>query len=161
MERLTSLLWIAALLFSFAACKDERFATPELTLQHYVEVRHMATIPEIENCLKCFTTKTKEWWDHNYVAACQAKMGAFNSLCSATRINESNIWSALIEPAGPSTAQVDSSNINETDGSAVLVVQGKKIYFLREGGNWKIDGLFGADDELKANYPQLKTERNH
>ena len=88
-------------------------------------------------------------------------MGAFNSLCSATRINESNIWSALIEPAGPSTAQVDSSNINETDGSAVLVVQGKKIYFLREGGNWKIDGLFGADDELKANYPQLKTERNH
>ncbi len=150
------ILWILWLGFTMAGCGQEFYSTPQKTLERYVEYSHMGNVAEIENCLDCFTKETREWWSRHYLDACHAKFGTFSSLCGENKVDEANIWGGLIEESGPTTAVVDSANINEADGSAVLTVQGKDIYFIREGKNWKIDGFFGADEALEAQYPQLK-----
>jgi hypothetical protein len=152
------LFWLGSifLISVWAGCGQEYFSTPEKTLQRYVENKSMRTPAEVEKALNCFKKSDKQWWDHHYVEICQAKFGTFHSLCEATKIGESNIWSGVIEPEGPSTAEVESSAIDEEKGVATLVVAGQDIYFIKEGSNWKIDGFFGVDDELKEQHPHLR-----
>jgi hypothetical protein len=152
-KKIVCVLWLG---LTMAGCGQEFYSTPQKTLERYVEYRHMGNLAEITNCLECFTKVTREWWARHYMDACHAKFGTFSSLCGESKVDQANIWGGLIEESGPTTAEVESSNINEADGSAVLRVQGKDIYFIREGKNWKIDGFFGADDALTEQYPQLK-----
>ncbi len=151
--------WILGILclgLMMPGCGQEFYSTPQKTLERYVLYRHMGTVAQIENCLDCFTKETREWWSQHYLDACHAKYGAFSSLCGETKIDQANIWGGLIEEWGPKSSEVESSEIDENDGTAVLRVQGKDIYFIREGKNWKIDGFFGADEALEEQYPQLK-----
>ena len=148
--------WSICVALLFAACGEEHFSTPEKTLQRYVANKSMRTHGEIQKCLNCFRKADKKWWEDKYVQICQAKFGTFHSLCQATKVGESNIWSAVMEPEGPTTAEVDSTEINEQDGTAVLEADGMEVYFVKEGGNWKIDGFFGVDEELKEQYPDLR-----
>ena len=133
----------------FIACGQEIYSTPQKTLQRYVLYRQMGSIAETENCLETFTDATRKWWADNRLPACYQKFGQFSNLCGEAKVDISNQWGAFVEPLGPKTAEVESSEINEKTGTAVLTVQGQKIPFLKEKGNWKIDGLFGAENEMR------------
>jgi hypothetical protein len=61
-----------------------------------------------------------------------------------------------LEPAGPSSTKVESSEIDEDKGEATLVVDGKEVYFVKEGGDWKLDGFFGVVEDLEQQYPTIK-----
>lgn len=143
---------ILGVLFSIflAACGQEIYSTPQKTLQRYVQYRQMGTLAETENCLDTFTEATRAWWAAHRLDACYAKFGQSNSLCGENKVDISNQWGAFVEPYGPKTDNVDSANIDDKAGTADLVVEGKTIHFVKEKHNWKIDGLFGAEDDMKA-----------
>jgi hypothetical protein len=155
-------LWIFGTLIItllLIACGQEIYSTPQKTLQRYVQYRQMGTLAETENCLETFTDATRKWWAANRLDACYQKFGQFSNLCGDNKVDISNQWGAFVEPVGPKTAEVESAEINEKAGIAVLTVQGQKINFKKEKGNWKIDGLFGAEDEMKELVRQRKGEQ--
>ncbi|HEY4490447.1 MAG TPA: hypothetical protein VI958_00555 [Acidobacteriota bacterium] len=156
MFRYLKILWLLCGLFLYLGCGQEYYSTPEKTLARYVENRSMRTPAEIEKCLNCFKKSDKKWWQNNYVAICQKKFGTFHALCAGTKISESNIWSAIMEEAGPTEGSVESVDVDEDEKSAVVVADGMEVYFVKESSNWKIDGFFGVDEELKDEYPDLQ-----
>jgi hypothetical protein len=142
-------------MFILAGCGEEYYATPELTLQKYVENRMMGNRQELEACLNSFTQQDREWYEKNYVKICVA---AYGRDCPGEGLStETTVWTDMFEPAGPKTAEVDSSVIDEDNDTATLVVGGVEYYFVKKRGNWKIDGLFGVPEKLAEKYPELKS----
>ena|SRR3990172_11926996 len=142
-------LLVILLVVFVSGCGKEYYSTPEKTLKRYVDNRKMGNLVEIENCLDTFTDSTRKWWAENRLPACYAKFGQFSPLCGENKVDISNQWEGLVESYGPSISDVESSEVDEQKGVATLRVQGKKINFRKEKGNWKIDGLFGAEAELE------------
>ena len=144
---------VAILLFSMG-CGEDYFATPEKTLQNYVKNRMMGSRQENEAVLNSFTKADKDWWNANYMKMCSAFYGLD---CPGEGIStESTIWTDKFEPAGPNSATVENSEIDDQKGTAWLTVQGQDIEFVKERGNWKMVGFFGVPEEIKEKYPQLK-----
>lgn len=143
-----SLVFATLLILS---CGEEYYSTPQKTLAHYVENRMMGSSAEEQACLNAFKKADKEWYESHYEALCWA---AYGRDCPGPGVtSEATVWVDMFEPAGPKTTDVDSADVKEK--TATLVVQGKEIHFIKERGNWKIDGLFGIDT-VKEKYPQVK-----
>jgi hypothetical protein len=142
-------LFVILISVLFISCGQEIYSTPQKTLQRYVQYREMGSIADTENCLETFTDATRKWWADNRLPACYQKFGQFSNLCGEGKVDVSNQWGAFVDPVGPKTTEVESADINEKAGTAVLTVQGQQIHFLKEKGNWKINGLFGAEEEMR------------
>lgn len=143
-----------SLVFILCSCGEEYFSTPEKTLQHYVKNRMMQNRQEYEATLNSFTREDREWWDANYLKMCSALYGKD---CPGEGIStETTIWTDEFEPAGPAVDEVESSEVDEANGSAWLTVDGQDIEFVKERGNWKMKGLFGVPEDLKKKYPELR-----
>ncbi len=139
------------------ACAGEKYyATPEATLERYIENKGMGSAMQVEATMNCFTRDNKEWWLNNSQLICELKNGKFSSMCGESAANKSAIWNDLFEHRGPKSTTVSSTNIDEKEGLATLVVDGVEVYFVYENSNWKLDGFFGVQEELEAQYPQLK-----
>jgi hypothetical protein len=150
---------ILVLLFIFLglfSCGEEYYATPQKTLQRYVDNRDMSSAVRVEAALNCFTSKDREWWSRHYEAICEARYGKFHTACGSSFQTESTIWADLFEPAGPSTTDIESADVDDKAGTAVLVVNGKRYNFTKEKFNWKFDGLFGMEEEIRSQYPQIE-----
>lgn len=146
-------LFLLILLLGFYGCGEEYYATPEKTLQMYVENRMMGNRQELEACLNSFTSEDREWFEKQYMNICVA---AYGRDCPGEGLStETTVWTDMFEPAGPKSTQVDSSQIDSD--TAVLVVGGKEIHFIKKRGNWKMQGLFGVPEKLAERYPQLKS----
>jgi hypothetical protein len=144
-----------ALLCLFACEGEVYYKTPEATLTRYMTVRRMGSAADMEAALNCFRRDDKEWWSNKILRACEVKYGKFNSLCGPGVANKSALWNDLFEPNGPQSENISSSNIDEKEGTATLVIDGKEFYFVKEHNNWKFDSLFGVRDELETQYPEL------
>lgn len=138
-----------------AGCGESYYATPEKTLQVYVENRMMGSRQELEACLNSLTKEDREWFESHYMDICVA---AYERDCPGEGIStETTVWTDFFEPAGPNAVQIDSSEVDDTNGTATLVVNGKEIHFVKVKGNWKIEGLFGVPSQLAERYPRLKS----
>jgi hypothetical protein len=151
-------LWIIVLLFFLGCEGEEYYKTPEATLARYVENRRMGTALEMEAVLNCFPREDKKWWDNKNLRICELKYGKFNQMCGEGLANKSAIWNDLVEPRGPKSTNVNSSDVDEKEDVATLVIDGQEVYFIREHNNWKIDGFFGVKEELLQQYPELGEE---
>ena len=150
---------IAACLLFFIACEgEEYYKTPELTLERYVQNRKMTSAMQIEATLNCFPREDKKWWDDKNLRICELKYGKFNQMCGESATNKSAIWNDLFEPLGPKSTDVTSSEVDEKEGLATLVVDGQEVYFIKEHNNWKLDGFFGVKEQLIETYPELGEE---
>ena len=145
----------AVLLFFLGCSGEEIYKTPEKTLERYVENRRQGTALAMESALNCFPKEDKKWWDAKYLRVCELKYGKFNAMCGEGLANRSALWNDLIEPLGPKSTNVTSSDVDEKEGVATLVVDGEEVYFIRENNNWKLDGLFGVKEELIKQWPEL------
>ncbi len=144
---------VAILLFSMG-CGEDYFSTPQKTLENYVKNRMMGSREEYEATLNSFRKADRAWWDANYMKMCTAFYGLD---CPGEGLStETTIWTDKFEPAGPNSTTVDSSEIDEAKGSALLTIQGQEIEFIKENGNWKMVGFFGVPDELAQEYPKLR-----
>lgn len=147
--------FVLIVLAGFLGCGEEYYATPEKTLQKYVENRMMGNRQELEACLNSFTQEDRDWYEKYYMNICSA---AYGRDCPGEGVStETTVWTDMFEPAGPKAAEVDSSQIDDQNGTAVLVVKGQEIHFVKKRGNWKITGLFGVPEALAERYPQLKS----
>jgi hypothetical protein len=151
----TSLIFGATVfLLISVGCGEEYFSTPEKTLQHYVRNRMMGSRQEYEAVLNSFTHDDRTWWDDHYLKLCTA---LYEKDCPGQGLpTETSIWTDKFEPAGPSTDEVEKSEIDEDKGTALLTVQGQEIEFKKERGNWKMVGMFGMQEELEQQYPQIR-----
>ncbi|MCI0603185.1 hypothetical protein L0156_09235 [bacterium] len=149
-------LW-ATLLLSLLGCSGEEiYSTPEKTLERYVQNRRQGTAMAMEASLNCFPKEDKKWWDAKYLRICELKYGKFNAMCGEGLANRSALWNDLVEPRGPKSTNVSSSDVDDKEGVATLIVDGQEVYFIRESNNWKLDGLFGIREELTEQWPELK-----
>ena len=147
---------IVALLLVLGGCGEEYYATPEKTLNRYVENRMMGTRQEYEATLNSFTKEDREWFEAHYMDICVA---AYERDCPGVGIGtETAVWTDFFEPAGPRSTAVESSEIDEANDTAVLTVAGKKFEFVKKNGNWKINGFFGVPEQLAEKYSQLKAK---
>jgi hypothetical protein len=152
MKRLLLALGLLCLL----GCEGEvYYKTPQTTLQRYLEFRHMGSAMEIEAALNCFRRDDKQWWENKNMRVCELKYGKFNSMCGEGLANKAAVWNDLFEPYGPQSENITSSDIDEKEGSATLVIDGKEFYFVRDHKNWKFDSLFGIREELEQQWPEL------
>lgn len=146
--------FIGLIVIFLFGCSEPYYATPELTLQKYVENRMMGSRAEYESCLNSFRKQDRKWWDNNWMTLCTKWYGKD---CPGPGIpSEAAVWTDRFEPAGPNTTTIDSSEIDEENGVATLVVQGQEIEFVKERGNWKMRGFFGLQEELASQYPEIK-----
>jgi hypothetical protein len=76
-------------------------------------------------------------------------------MCGEGLANRSALWNDLVEPLGPNSTNVTSSNVDDKEGVATLIVDGREVYFVRENKNWKLDGLFGIREQLTEKWPEL------
>jgi hypothetical protein len=144
----------AVLLLISVGCGEEYFSTPEKTLEHYVKNRMMGSRQEYEAVLNSFTRDDRTWWDDHYLKLCTA---LYAKDCPGQGLpTETTIWVDKFEPAGPRTDQVEKSEVDEDKGTATLTVEGQEIEFVKERGNWKMVGMFGMQDELEDQYPQIR-----
>ena len=144
-----------ALLFFFGCQGEEYYKTPEATLERYVQNRRMGSAMQIEAALNCFPREDKKWWEDKNLRICELKYGKFNAMCGESAMNKSAIWNDLFEPRGPKNSNVTSSDVDEKEGLATLVVNGQEVYFVKEHNNWKLDGFFGVKEELVQEFPEL------
>ena len=144
------------MLLGIFSCGEEYYATPQKTLQRYVDNRDMSSAVRIEAALNCFTNKDREWWNRHYEAICEARYGKFSTACGSASETQSTIWADLFEPAGPSTTDIESADVNDKAGEATLVVNGRRYHLKKEKFNWKFDGLFGMEDQITGQYPQIE-----
>lgn len=150
---------IAACLLFLIACEgEEYYKTPELTLERYVQNRKMTSAMQIEATLNCFPRADKEWWEKKNLRICELKYGKFNQMCGESATNKSAIWNDLFEPFGPRSTNVTSSDVDDKEGLATLVVDANEVYFVKEHNNWKLDGFFGVKEQLIEEYPELGEE---
>jgi hypothetical protein len=141
---------VGALVSIFPGCGEEYYATPEKTLNMYVNNRGMGSRQQYEACLHSFSKADQEWFEQHYKSICRS---AYGRDCPSDYFAEqTTVWVDFFEPAGPNKTTIDSSNIDENAGTATLVVDGQEIDFVKEGGNWKIDGMFGMQEELEQKY---------
>lgn len=137
------------------ACGEEYYSAPEKTLARYIENKTVGSALEVSATLNCFSKKDQEWWSSHYMVLCEAKFGAGSRACESKVEAQSTVWTDSFEHAGPESKNVEKSDINENDGTAVLVVDGKEVYFVKERGNWKLDGFFGVAEAMEKQYPQI------
>jgi hypothetical protein len=137
-------------------CGQPEFATPEKTLEHYIKYKGMDRMSESAATISCFSKADQKWWNDHFMTACVAMFGTFSSACQNKMSAQMSVWGTAFEGAGPSSTNVESSNIDEKEGTATLVVNGKEVYFVKEYGDWKLDGFFGVVEELEQQYPKLK-----
>jgi hypothetical protein len=150
---------LSVCLLFFIACEGEEFySTPEKTLERYIQNRKMTSAMQIEATLNCFPREDKKWWENKNLRICELKYGKFNQMCGESAVNKSAIWNDLFEPMGPRSNNVTSSDVDEEEGLATLVVDDKEVYFIREHNNWKLDGFFGVKEQLIEQYPELGEE---
>lgn len=152
MKRILTIIVAIVGTFLVSGCGEEYYATPEKTLEKYVTNRYMASRQEYEAAMNSFRKIDRQWWDDNYLNICIA---LYQQDCPGPGIStESTVWGDRFEPAGPSTTEVEKSDIGKD--TATLIVQGKKIEFVKERGNWKIKGFFGVPEQLKSQFPKLR-----
>jgi len=147
--------WLFVVLM-LAGCGEEYYSTPGKTLARFVENKRMGSVMELNATLSCFTEEDQQWWSSHYMALCIAKFGTFSRACEDKVSAQTTVWGDSFEYAGPESATVSSSNIEEDKGTATLVVGGNEVYFKKEKGNWKIDGFFGMRTKMEEAYPQIK-----
>lgn len=153
MRKISVFLGMISLFILLSGCGEEYYSTPEKTLQRYVDNRMMMNREEYESCLNAFTKEDREWLEKNYMTLCVSLYGVD---CPGEGLpTVVTIWTDVFEPAGPSTTLVESKSMDENAGTAVIVVDGKEIRFIKSRGNWKIQGLFGVPEELKRKYPEI------
>jgi hypothetical protein len=152
------LLAAIGLLLLFACEGEEYYKTPEATLERYVNNRKMTSAMQIEATLNCFPREDKKWWENKNLRICELKYGKFDQMCGESATNKSALWNDLFEPLGPKSTNVSSSDIDEKEGLATLVVDGQEVYFVKEHNNWKLDGFFGVKEELIQQFPELAEE---
>jgi len=153
MSKLSAFLGIALLVVFVTGCGEEYYSTPEKTLQRYVDNRMMMNREEYESCLNAFTKEDREWLEKNYMKLCVSLYGVD---CPGEGIpTVVTVWTDVFEPAGPTTSQVESQVVDESSGTAVVVVDGQEVRFIKKRGNWKIKGFFGVPEELKRKYPEI------
>jgi hypothetical protein len=149
-------LCVTIVLLLILGCSgEEYYRTPELTLERYIGNRRMGSSMAIEATLNCFRRSDKEWWENKFLRICELKYGKFNTMCGESATNMSAIWNDLFEPMGPKSTNVTSSDIDEKEGLATLVVDGAEVYFIKEHNNWKLDGFFGVREQLEQEFPEL------
>jgi hypothetical protein len=152
-------LFLGIFLLLFFGCEgEEYYKTPESTLQRYIENRKMGSAMQIEATMNCFRRDDKKWWLDNNQRICALKYGKFNSMCGDSATNKSALWNDLFEPYGPRSTNVASSDIDEKEKLATLIVDGKEVYFVKEHNNWKMDGFFGVQEQLEQEFPQLASK---
>jgi len=148
------LLITASLAFFVAGCGEEYYSTPEKTLEHYVRNRTMRTREQYESCLNAFRREDREWFEKHYMKLCTAMYG--RDCPGESLATEVTVWTDAFEPAGPASSTVESSEIDDKNGTAVLVVEGQEVEFVKSNGNWKINGFFGVVEKLEEKYPQIQ-----
>jgi len=147
-------LMTAAFALFTGGCGEEYYSTPEKTLERYVKNRTMFNREQYESCLNAFRREDREWFENHYMKLCTALYGRD---CPGESIaTEVTVWTDVFEPAGPASVDVESAEIDEAKGTAVLVVDGQEVVFIKSRGNWKISGFFGVVEELERKYPQIK-----
>lgn len=154
-KRIRFLAWVAvtALAFSLFGCGEEYYSTPDKTLKRYVDNRMMVDRYQYESCLNAFRKEDREWYEANYIHICRAVYGKD---CPGEGLpTQTTVWTDLFEPAGPTTHEVAESEIDEDAGTAVLVVEGQEIEFVKQRGNWKIKGFFGVPEDVVSKHPKL------
>ena len=152
MKRLLFAIGLLCLL----GCEGEvYYKTPETTLARYMETRRMGSALDMEAALNCFRREDKEWWENKILRVCELKYGKFNSLCGGGVANKSALWNDMFEPNGPQSENATSSDIDEKEGSATLVIDGKEFYLVKDHNNWKFDSLFGVREQLEEQWPEL------
>jgi hypothetical protein len=137
-------------------CGNPEYATPEKTLQRYIKYKGMDRMSEAGIAINCFSKADQKWWNEHYLNTCIAMFGTFSAACETKIKAEMSVWGTSFEGAGPSSTNVESSNIDEHEGTATLVVDGKEVYFVKENGDWKLDGFFGVVEQLEEQYPRIK-----
>ena len=142
-------------ILSCLACGEEYYSTPEKTLERYLQNKTVGSAIEVTATLNCFSKRDQQWWSSHYMALCEAKFGAASRACESGIEAQSTVWTDSFEHAGPESLNVEKSDINEEEGTAVLVVDGVEVYFVKERGNWKLDGFFGVDEAMEKQYPQI------
>src|SRR5262245_50864750 len=118
--------WLLLVLL-FVACGDEKYSTPEKTLSHYISNKTMGSAVEINATISCFSKEAQAWWSGHYMALCEAKFGAASRACEDKVSAQSTVWGDSFEHFGPESANVSSSDINDSDGTATVVVDGRKV----------------------------------
>lgn len=142
--------------FILSGCGNPDYATPEKTLERYIRYKGMTSMAEADNTIKCFTKADQQWWSEHFMITCYAIFGKFSAACENNISAQTSVWGNSFEDAGPSSTNVESSNIDEHEGTATLVVNGKDVYFVKEHGDWKFDGFFGVVEQLEEQYPTIK-----
>lgn len=153
----TFLVFVLTVLALYA-CGDEYYSTPQKTLARYVDNKDMSSAVRIEATLNCFTKRDRDWFSHHYQAICEARFGKFSNACGGPTSSESSVWGDVFEAAGPNTTEVESADVNEKAGTAVLVINGRSYNFKKEKFNWKFDGLFGMEEQMISQYPQIENQ---
>jgi len=153
-RRTISKLWLILFSLLLGACGgEEYYSTPQKTLERYLDSRMMANREEYESCLNAFRKEDREWLEQNYMRLCTEFYGPD---CPGEGIATlAAVWADAFEPQGPRAAEVESAEIDQETGTAFLVVDGKRIEFIKKRGNWKIKGFFGVAEKLKEKYPDL------
>lgn len=147
-------LFVALLLCSFlciaASCGQEHFKTPEKTLAFYFENKPAGSAAQMNAVLTCFTKSDQDWFQKHYRTICDKLYGLD---CPAGEVQaQSTIWTDKIEPVGPSSGTADSIKVDDKAGTAVVTVGGNEYDMVKEGADWKFDGMFGADAALQEKY---------
>lgn len=132
------------------SCGQEHFSTPEKTLAFYMEQKQAGSAAQVNAMLTCFTKSDREWWDKNFRVICDRLYGVD---CPSGDVQaQATIWTDKFEPVGPSSATADSIKIDEKAKTAVITVNRNEYDMVKEGFDWKFDGMFGADATLQDQF---------
>ena len=153
MKRLLQIIGLLSIL-ALMGCGEEYYSTPQKTLARYINSRMMMNREEYESCLNAFRKEDREWFEKHYMKLCVA---LYAQDCPGESLStEVTVWTDVFEPYGPNKLNIESAQVDEKAGKAVLIVDGKQIAFVKNRGNWKIEGFFGARERLEEKYPQVR-----
>lgn len=143
-------------LASLAACADPNYATPEKTVQTYVEnaqpLKNSVDIPAWNFTWGALSESSRSWFDENWEAIC-ARPG-YREACGAQSNPEKQrmvAFGAAIAGRGPQrNCKIEGVDVDGDTAEVELSKWNGTLYLVKEGGEWKIDGLFGVE-ELASN----------
>ncbi|MFN7972120.1 MAG: hypothetical protein U0166_07170 [Acidobacteriota bacterium] len=130
---------------------DPNYATPEKTVATYIEngprLRNAVDIAAWNFAWNGLSKTSQQWFEANWETICDRP--SYREACGAQNVPDKQkmvAFGAAVADRGPSRGdEIDKVNIDGNTAEVKLKSWPGTIFLVKEGKNWKIDRLFGAE----------------
>ena len=157
--RITPTVAILALVLTLTGCAaDPNYESPEKTVETYLEngprLKNAVDIPAWNFAWNGLSKTSQQWFEDNWEEICERP--GYREACGEQTNPEKQkmvAFGGAIASRGPGRGdRVDDVEIDGDAAEVTLKNWDGALHLVKEGKNWKLDGLFGVEEMASAQW---------